>query len=315
MASLGDIIKISQADYDTLVTNGSITKDGVTYTYSDSNLYLVEGVNDIVKLWTNADPNNQYGFTNTNAINVSNLSSYKYLIIKYKYYYSSTNQNWGPVFITIEYKSTGDFVIFGANNQSGCEISASRNFIISNNTITFGHAYCVNIGSTNSELNDHFCIPLEIYGTNDIKAGSNGVWADHLYKLDVEITGLVSGNINFEVHTNTYITASQLDAMGSNIYYSSRILGNHVKTISWHLDEALRCLFYPAYSEDLSISCSGYCQSDISRPCYNIMLDGSARCRGISSNGWWYFSYVNGSTTAPSETNTVKVQIYSTRVA
>ena len=50
MASLGDIIKISQADYDTLVTNGSITKDGVTYTYSDSNLYLVEGVNDIVKL-------------------------------------------------------------------------------------------------------------------------------------------------------------------------------------------------------------------------------------------------------------------------
>lgn len=39
---LNKIIKINSSDYNTLKTNGSITKSGVTYTYDPTNLYLIE---------------------------------------------------------------------------------------------------------------------------------------------------------------------------------------------------------------------------------------------------------------------------------
>jgi len=42
MANLKNIIKIDQANYNTLVSTGSVTIGGVTYTYSDDNIYLIE---------------------------------------------------------------------------------------------------------------------------------------------------------------------------------------------------------------------------------------------------------------------------------
>lgn len=40
MGNLNNIIKLSNEDYNTLVTNGSLTKGGVTYTYSENDIYL-----------------------------------------------------------------------------------------------------------------------------------------------------------------------------------------------------------------------------------------------------------------------------------
>jgi len=42
MANLKNIIKIDQANYNTLISTGSVTIGGVTYTYSDDNIYLIE---------------------------------------------------------------------------------------------------------------------------------------------------------------------------------------------------------------------------------------------------------------------------------
>ena len=40
MGNLQKIVYLSQAEYETLVTNGTITKDGVTITYSQDDLYI-----------------------------------------------------------------------------------------------------------------------------------------------------------------------------------------------------------------------------------------------------------------------------------
>lgn len=40
MGILGNIIKLSNEDYNTLVTTGSLTKGGVTYTYNENDIYL-----------------------------------------------------------------------------------------------------------------------------------------------------------------------------------------------------------------------------------------------------------------------------------
>lgn len=42
MANLKDIIKLTESQYNTLKTTGSITVGGVTYTYSADNIYLVD---------------------------------------------------------------------------------------------------------------------------------------------------------------------------------------------------------------------------------------------------------------------------------
>ena len=42
MPTLQNVIKIDQANYDTLVSTGSVTIAGVTYTYNDNNIYLIE---------------------------------------------------------------------------------------------------------------------------------------------------------------------------------------------------------------------------------------------------------------------------------
>lgn len=41
MANLKNVVYLTKAQYNTLVTQGSITVGGVTYTYDENNLYLV----------------------------------------------------------------------------------------------------------------------------------------------------------------------------------------------------------------------------------------------------------------------------------
>lgn len=41
MANLGKVMYLTQAQYNTLSNNGTLTVDGVTYTYSENDLYLV----------------------------------------------------------------------------------------------------------------------------------------------------------------------------------------------------------------------------------------------------------------------------------
>lgn len=41
MANLGNVVYLSKTEYDTLITNGSITKGSVTVTYNPNDLYLV----------------------------------------------------------------------------------------------------------------------------------------------------------------------------------------------------------------------------------------------------------------------------------
>lgn len=54
MANLGKIMYLTQAQYNTLQTTGTITVDGVTYTYSDNDLYLVPSGEDL-PAYTSAD--------------------------------------------------------------------------------------------------------------------------------------------------------------------------------------------------------------------------------------------------------------------
>lgn len=48
MANLSNIIKISQANYNTLSTQGSVTIGGVTYTYDSNALYVIEETGQVV---------------------------------------------------------------------------------------------------------------------------------------------------------------------------------------------------------------------------------------------------------------------------
>ena len=54
MANLGKIVYLTQAQYNTLVNTGTLTVDGVTYTYSENDLYLVPSGEDL-PLYTAAD--------------------------------------------------------------------------------------------------------------------------------------------------------------------------------------------------------------------------------------------------------------------
>lgn len=47
MANLGKIMYLTQAQYNTLVNTGTLTVDGVTYTYSVNDLYLVPSGEDL----------------------------------------------------------------------------------------------------------------------------------------------------------------------------------------------------------------------------------------------------------------------------
>ncbi len=47
MAYLGKVMYLTQAQYATLQSTGTITIDGVTYTYSDNDLYLVPSGEDL----------------------------------------------------------------------------------------------------------------------------------------------------------------------------------------------------------------------------------------------------------------------------
>ena len=54
MANLGKIMYLTQAQYATLQSTGTIPVDGVTYTYSDNDLYLVTSGEDL-PAYTSAD--------------------------------------------------------------------------------------------------------------------------------------------------------------------------------------------------------------------------------------------------------------------
>lgn len=54
MANLGKIMYLTQAQYNTLVNTGTLTVDGVTYTYSENDLYLVPSGEDLPS-YTSAD--------------------------------------------------------------------------------------------------------------------------------------------------------------------------------------------------------------------------------------------------------------------
>lgn len=54
MANLGKIMYLTQAQYNTLSNNGTLTVDGVTYTFSENDLYLVPSGEDLPS-YTSAD--------------------------------------------------------------------------------------------------------------------------------------------------------------------------------------------------------------------------------------------------------------------
>lgn len=82
MATLGNIIKVTQAQYNTLVNGGSISMGGVTYTYDANAIYLVDSGTEYVdtsnnqniggtKTFTDAD-----GLITTNKLTISSTSAF-----------------------------------------------------------------------------------------------------------------------------------------------------------------------------------------------------------------------------------------------
>ena len=47
MANLGKVMYLTQAQYNSLRANGTLIVDGVTYTYSENDLYLVPSGEDL----------------------------------------------------------------------------------------------------------------------------------------------------------------------------------------------------------------------------------------------------------------------------
>ena len=86
MADLSNVIKVTQSQYTTLKNGGSITKSGVTYTYDANALYLVDEPSEG---YTQLKAMTSIAASGTSTITVSNLTNYKYIIIRA--YYSAVN--------------------------------------------------------------------------------------------------------------------------------------------------------------------------------------------------------------------------------
>ena len=67
MGNLRNIIKLSNEDYNTLVTTGSLTKGGVTYTYNENDLYLTPDEAELPS-YSSADANSVLSVDSTGAL-------------------------------------------------------------------------------------------------------------------------------------------------------------------------------------------------------------------------------------------------------
>ena len=130
------------------------------------------------------------------------------------------------------------------------------------------------------------------YDSNAVYLVDSNQTHEPLYRLDFELQGLNSnGTIACEVHCFTFITKSVLDSKSPSVYTSANVLGEGKQYTGYKVSEFFRCFFPCGYEGTLSVIANGYCQSDVARPAYNVMISDTSTSgiKMISNNGWWSF--------------------------
>jgi len=194
MAALTNIIKVNQTDYNTLAGGGTITKDGITYSYDSNALYLVEGEQDtdLTLLASNTSPLATSNITLT--LNQS-MNNFKYLVIKYKSYndYHTDqykiieNENYG----TSTPVPSGETIVFLSDyswfNGGTSRYHFSR-YIVSNGTtnqIIVMPASRWNSYSNTTDTANTYLNVKAIYGTNKLLST---IISPHLYEHHITLS-------------------------------------------------------------------------------------------------------------------------------
>lgn len=106
-----------------------------------------------ILLWENSAPNDDFG--GSSVLSYSEISLYKYIIIEYKL--SKTNGSGLLIKARISSNMGGNLYYLWGDEYY------SRSFSISDNNLTFTACY-----NNSNQVNNNRCIPITIYGTNNL---------------------------------------------------------------------------------------------------------------------------------------------------
>lgn len=142
----------SDPDYYTNVDTIMLNEGSTVQAYQPYNGQIIHKIDiDPVLLWENANPTSAFS---SSTITVEDMSKYKYIVILAKHYYSGrTNQ----VFKLIYSGIGSEWAYISFNDQN---IYSRGLRFDSNTSINVADAY------ENSTIDNQYCIPVAIYGTN-----------------------------------------------------------------------------------------------------------------------------------------------------